>query len=211
MSVRFDLQGEEMLRTLFAAVLALAVAGPSDAGTPPTVKPSQVNARNIGMCETYDPNDPYNLHNGAGANSLTPQAAIYAYVESYQKSYLMELKPADYSVKYVKQPEYGVIESVSRDGEIRHFYVPSKGYKGNDRYVAEVSLKGIKFKVTGFLRPSADVRSDSDHICRRLGLPGAVWEISGATDQEVHGGSIPPAALAFSNPIRWSVADLVER
>ena len=95
---------------------------------------------------------------------------------------MIEPKRADYSVKYIEQPRNGVIKSVSRDGEIRFLYVPNKGYTGNDRYVAEVTLKGIKFKVTGFLRPSSDVMSDYDKVCRRLGLPGSTWKLSDATD-----------------------------
>lgn len=171
-----------MLRTLSAVALALAFAGSPDAATrPPTIEPSQVNAKNIGSCETYDPNDPYNLHNGAGAISLRPIGAIYAYVQSYQKAYLTELKPTDYFVKYIKQPRFGVIESVSREEGVIDLYVPNKGYAGNDRYVAEVTLKGVKFRVAGYIRPSSDVMSGYDDLCRRLGLPSSAWKISNAT------------------------------
>ena len=82
-----------MLRTLSAAALALAFAGSPDAAIRlPTIEPSKVNAKHVGMCNTYDPNDPYNLNNGAGANSLSPTAAIYSYVQSYQKAHLVDTK-----------------------------------------------------------------------------------------------------------------------
>ncbi|TXT36473.1 MAG: hypothetical protein FD135_4271 [Comamonadaceae bacterium] len=171
-----------MLRTLSAAALALAFAGSPDAATQrPTIEPSQVNARSIGSCETYDPKDPYNLNNGAGADSLRPLGAIGAYVQSYQKAHLTELKPTDYLVTYVEQPQHGVIKSVSREGGVVDLYIPNAGYAGNDRYVAEVTLKGVKFRVAGYIRPSNDVISGYDDLCRRLGLPSSAWKISDAT------------------------------
>ena len=163
---------------LLAFVFGLAFVGWSNAATQRlTIEPSQVNAKNIGLCETYDPNDPYNINNGAGANSLNPVGAIGMYVQSYQKAHLMELRPADYSVKYIMQPQYGVIKPVSNKGWTRDLYIPNAGYSGKDRYVAEVTLKGIKFRVAGYIRPSADVMSDYDTLCRRLGLPSSAWGI----------------------------------
>jgi len=167
------MKGEEMLRTLSAASLALAFAGtPSAATQPPTIEPSQVNAKSIGSCEIYDPNDLY-----LAGNALHPIGAIYTYVQFYQKSHLRELELTDFSVRYVEQPSHGSIKSISGKGAINDFYVPNEGYAGNDRYVAEVTVKGVKFKVTGFLRPSSDVMSDYNDLCRRLGLPGAAWKI----------------------------------
>lgn len=171
-----------LLKTLSAAALAWTCFCVSDAlARPPTIEPSQVNTRHIGSCETYDPNDPYNLHNGAGANSLSPLGAIYMYVQSYQKAYLEDSIPEQYSVKYVQQPKYGVIKSVPRDGGMVDLYIANEGYAGNDRYVAEVTMKGVKFRVNGYIRPSNDVMSGYDELCRRLGLPSSAWGISGST------------------------------
>lgn len=159
-------------------VLGLFCAGWLDAAPqPPTIAPSQVNAKNIGSCETYDPKDPYNTNNGAGANSLRPVGAIHMYVQSYQHAHLKELNPADYSVKYLVQPRNGVIEFLTREGGTADLYIPNAGYSGNDRYVANVTIRGVEFKVTGYIRPSSDVMSDFDTLCRRLGLPGSAWKI----------------------------------
>lgn len=85
---------------LLAFALGLAFAGWSTATTlPPRIEPSEVNTRNIGSCETYDPNDPYNLNNGAGAISLSPVGVVVMYVHSYQKAYLTDFNPEDYSVR----------------------------------------------------------------------------------------------------------------
>ncbi len=103
-NVLVNQQGEDMLKTLSAAALALAFAGTTGAGTrPPTIEPDQVNAKNIGMCEIYDPKfDPNDRY--SGVNGVNPAGAIGTYVESYQKAYLTELKPTDYSIKYIEQP-----------------------------------------------------------------------------------------------------------
>jgi len=171
-----NLQGEEMQRILSATALALAFAGSSNAGgQPPTIEPSQVNAKNIGSCEIYDPNDHY-----MPGNALTPVGAIGDYVESYQKAYLTELKPTDYSVKYIGLPRNGTIKTITNETGTLDFYVPNAGYAGNDRYVAEVTVKGIKFRVAGYIRPSSDVVSGIDIVCRRLGLPSSAWKISDA-------------------------------
>ena len=193
-----------MLRTLSSAALALTIAGSPDAATRlPTIEPSKVNVKHVGMCNTYDPNDPYNLKNGAGANSLSPTAAIYSYVQSYQKAHLVDIKPTDYTVKYIEQPRYGVIKSITKEGWTHELYMPNEGYAGNDRYVAEVTLKDTKFKITGFLRPSADVMSGYDDLCRRLGLPSAAWKISDATDT-----SAGDTALSISTSLVSALADL---
>lgn len=72
-----------MLKTLSTAALALLIAASTQAATElPSIEPFQVNTRNIGACETYDPNDPYNLHNGLGAIDLRPIGAVYSYVQS---------------------------------------------------------------------------------------------------------------------------------
>ena len=161
-----------MLKSLSAAALALALAGSADATTQlPTIEPFQVNTKNIGLCEIYDPKDPY-----ANGHSLSPISAIYAYVESYQTAYL-KIKPTDYSVKYLELPQHGNIKSISGEDGLHEVYVPNFGYAGNDRYIAEVTVKGVKFKVIGFIRPSSDVMSGYDDICRRLGLPSAAWKI----------------------------------
>ncbi|MFZ2973541.1 MAG: hypothetical protein WA049_12945 [Ferribacterium limneticum] len=179
-----------MLKTFSAAVLTWAFVGTPDAAArPPTIEPAEVNTRNIGSCETYDPNDPYNLHNGAGANSLRPLGAIYAYVQSYQKAYVRDSKPTDYSVKFIVQPQNGVIKNVSDENGTRDLYIPNPGYTGNDRYVAEVTLKGVKFRVAGYIRPSNDVMSGYDELCHRLGLPSSAWKISDATDSNT--GDLP--------------------
>ncbi|OQA31441.1 MAG: hypothetical protein BWY57_02354 [Betaproteobacteria bacterium ADurb.Bin341] len=166
---------------LFALTSAF-VGAPDATARPPTIEPAEVNTRNIGSCETYDPNDPYNLHNGASANGLRPLGAIYAYVQSYQKAYLKDSKPSDYSVKYIGQPQNGVIKTVSDENGTRDLYIPNAGFTGKDRYVAEVILKGVKFRIAGYIRPSNDVMSDYDDLCHRLGLPGSAWRISAAAD-----------------------------
>ncbi len=167
-----------MRRSLSVAVLAFTFSGPAvTAKQPPTIESSQVNARNIGSCETYDPNDSYNLHNGADAYSLSPLGAIYAYVQSYQKAHLRDSKPDDYFVKYIEQPKNGVIKTISDENGTRDLYIPNPGYTGNDRYVAKVTLMGVKFRVTGYIRPSNDVMSGYDELCRSLGLPSSAWKI----------------------------------
>lgn len=151
-------------------------AGASHAGTQtPTIEPGSVEAKNIGRCEIYDPANP-------SANELHPVAAIGAYVQFYQRAHLAELKATDYSVKYVELPQHGTVKSVTQDGWLVDYYIPTNGYAGNDRYVAEVTVKGVKFKVAGYIRPSSDVMSDYVDICRRLGLPGASWKISDTGD-----------------------------
>lgn len=199
--IAVNLQGEEMQRILSATALALAFVDAPDAATmPPTIEPSQVNTRSIGTCEIYDPKyDPNDRY--SGANEVNPVGAIGDYVQSYQKAYLTELKPTDYSVKYIVQPRYGVIKSVASEYAeptgARVVYVPNKGFSGNDRYVAEVIVKGIKFRVAGYIRPSSDVMSDYNTICRRLGLPGTAWKTSHATDSSTGDTSLSmPASLA---------------
>ena len=183
-----------MLRPLSMAVLVWFLIGAFEAAArPPSIEPTEVNTRNIGSCETYDPNDPYNLHNGAGANGLSPLGAIYAYVQSYQKSYLKDSKPDEYSVKYVGQPQNGVIRTVTDENGTHDLYIPNAGYTGNDRYVAAVTLKGVKFRVAGYIRPSNDVMSDYDDLCRRLGLPGSAWRISAGLDNSTGNPRYLPA------------------
>jgi len=187
-----------MLKTLSAAVLTWAFVGTPDAAArPPTIEPAEVDTRNIGSCETYDPNDPYNLHNGAGADGLRPLGAIYAYVQSYQKANLRDSKPDEYSVKYIGQSQNGMIKTISDENGMRDLYIPNLGYTGNDRYVAEVTLNGVKFRVAGYIRPSNDVMSGYDDLCRRMGLPGSDWKIFAATDGSA--SDLPwsmPASLA---------------
>ena len=89
----------------------------------------------------------------------------------------MELKHTDYFVKYIGLPQHGTIKTSAYKTGTLDFYVPNEGYTGNDRYVAEVIAKGIKFRVAGYIRPSADVVSDMDKVYRRLGLPSAAWKI----------------------------------
>lgn len=155
-----------------AFVFGLVLAGWSEAATPPTIKPSQVSAKNIGSCEIYDPHDPY-----IRGNALHPLGAIHAYVENHQRSHLPELKPTDYAVKYLKQPRHGTIKAISDENGTLDFYVPHAGYAGNDGYVAEVIAAGVKFKVVGYIRSSSDATSGYNDLCRRLGLPGIAWGI----------------------------------
>lgn len=165
-----------MLRALSAAALALAFLGASNAGTPsPIIEPINVDTKNIGRCEIYDPSNP-------STNELHPVAAIGAYVQFHQKAQLAELKATDYSVKYVELPRHGAVKSVTQDGWLVDYYIPTNGYAGNDRYVAEVTVKGVKFRVAGYLRPSSDVMSDYVDTCRRLGLPSVAWRIADASD-----------------------------
>lgn len=194
-----------MLKTLSAAAFALAFAGsPAAATQPPTIEPFQVNAKNIGLCEIYNPNDLY-----SPGSALNPIGGIHLYVASHQKSNLTELELTDFSVKYLEQPLHGSIKSVAGKGAVNDFYVPNAGYAGNDRYVAEVAVKGIKFKVVGYIRPSSDVMSPFA-VCRRTGLPGAAWKISDAMD--ANPGDTPlsmPASLAAAlGDLELEMADL---
>ncbi len=163
---------------LLASVLGLAFAGWLGAAPAlPTIEASQVNARNIGSCETYDPKDPHNVNNGAAAFGLSPIGAVHSYVQAYQKAHLKKLKSTDYSVTYLTQPRYGAIQSMVREGGPVDLYIPNTGFAGHDRYVAEVLINGVRFTVSGYIRPSADVASDFDTLCRRLGLPSIAWKI----------------------------------
>ncbi len=89
-------------------------------------------------------------------------------------------------------------------------YIPNAGYTGNDRYVAEVTIKGVKFRVAGYLRPSNDVMSSYDEICRRMGLPSSAWKISDATNSNT--GDRPPtmpSSLAVAlGDLNLAMADL---
>ena len=95
---------------------------------------------------------------------------------------LTELELTDFSVKYLERPLHGTIKAVSNENGTLEFYIPNAGYAGNDRYVAEVAVKGVKFRVVGYIRPSSDVMSPFA-VCRKTGLPGAAWKISHATQR----------------------------
>jgi hypothetical protein len=174
-----SLKEDDMLKTLSAAALAFMFSGSAEAAKQrPYIEPAKVNTRTIGSCELYDP-EMRDWH----PNMLSPLGAIGYYVQSYQKAFLQELKPDDYSVKYIEQPKNGIINSVVEEGWLRDYYVPLNGFKGNDRYVAEVTVKGVKFKVVGYIRPSADIMSVYDDLCRGLGLPSSAWKIADAADK----------------------------
>lgn len=177
-----SLKEDDMLKTLSAAALAFMFSGSAEAEKQrPYIEPAKVNARTIGKCELYDP-EMRDWH----PNTLNPLSAIDDYVESYQKAFLQELKPGDYSLKYVEQPKNGIIRSeepLTQDSWPLDYYVPLNGFKGNDRYVAEVTVKGLKFKVVGYIRPSADIMSGYSVVCHRLGLPSTAWKIADAADK----------------------------
>lgn len=121
-----SLKEDDMLKTLSAAALAFMFSGSAEAAKQrPYIEPAKVNTRTIGSCELYDP-EMRDWH----PNMLSPLGAIGYYVQSYQKAFLQELKPDDYSVKYIEQPKNGIINSVVEEGWLRDYYVPLNGLKG---------------------------------------------------------------------------------
>jgi hypothetical protein len=156
-----------------AAVALTSTILANSATTFPIIAVSQINARTIGSCAIYDPSQPLQA-----SNALVPVGAIQLYAQLYQKAHLIDSNIQGYSLKFTQQPQYGQIKRLLQDGSWFDLYSPNAGYRGNDKYVAEVAINGIKFKVIGFLRASSDVMTGFDDPCRKLGLPSAAWKIS---------------------------------
>ncbi len=147
---------------VFAA--SLAVAGP---GQPPRVGAAQVAARSLGACHFYDPRQPDSTF-----NAVSPIGALVLYVQIQQRAQLEDRAVDEATVRFVRPPQHGRIRTT--DG-VDHF-VPEPGFTGSDSYVAEVRMQGQTFKVEGQIKPSSDVMTDFDVLCRRHGLPGVAWK-----------------------------------
>lgn len=154
-------------RAVLAALVSasLAAAAPPEA---PRIGAAQVTARTLGACHFYDPRQP-----DSPANAVSPIGALVLYVPNQQRAQLHDRAVNEAVVRFVRPPRHGRIRTT--DG-VDHF-VPEPGFAGSDSYVAEVRMQGQTFKVEGQIKPSSDVMTDFDRLCRRHGLPGVAWQL----------------------------------